>query len=402
MKKTLIALAAVAAVGGASAQVTLYGTVDAGVASYSQDGYTKTGLFDSQLGSSKLGFMGTEDLGGGLSAIFKLEGGLANDSGNGKASSSSNLAAGTTSALGAQGVVFQRFSYVGLAGGFGEVRMGRDYTNVFLYSVTSVDPFGTNGPASSSAMTLRLGGLTTSAATTAVATTPSGLVATATTTNVSNSIAYTSPAIGGVTARLQAFAGETANSTNGSGYSAQAQYVAGPILLTGGQQVTTGTAATTGTGTSAVSTPGDYTQSAIGGTYDFGMAKAWLSAVSEQLVLNATAKAKNDSVLVGLTVPVGAWNYKLSYIQSTFNNGTTNAADFKGTLTGLGVDYALSKRTKLYATAASVTNDAPANSNISWFSTGGFGVQSSTAGAGNTKGSNTSSTGVAIGINHSF
>jgi hypothetical protein len=346
--------------------------------------------------------MGTEDLGGGMNAIFKLEGGLANDAGLGKSSSTTNLAAGTTPAAGSQGLVFQRYSYVGLNGGFGEVRMGRDYTNVFLYSVTAVDPFGTNGPANSSAMTLRLGTLATSAASTAQPYTPSGLAATSTSSNVSNSIAYSSPSIAGITARLQAFAGETSNSTVGSGYSAQAQFAQGPMLLTGGQQVTTGVAATTGTGTATVSTPGDYTQSALGGTYDFGMARAWLSAVSEQLVLSATAKAKNDSVLVGLTVPMGAWNYKLSYIQSTLNSGYSGAADFKGTLTGLGVDYALSKRTKLYATAASVTNDGPENSHINLFSTGGFGVQSSTAGAGNTKGSNASSTGAAIGINHTF
>ena len=49
---------------------------------------------NSNLGSSKLGFKGTEDLGGGLTAVFKLEGGLKNESGNGKASNTNNQTSG--------------------------------------------------------------------------------------------------------------------------------------------------------------------------------------------------------------------------------------------------------------------------------------------------------------------
>jgi predicted porin len=130
MKKSLLALAALTAfAGAASAQssVTLFGIVDAGVARLSAGGKTKTGMTNSGYNSSRLGFRGVEDLGGGLQAGFWLEGQLTNDDGN---------AAGKLN--------FQRRSTVSLMGGFGEIRLGRDYTPTF-WNTTVYDPFGTNG-----------------------------------------------------------------------------------------------------------------------------------------------------------------------------------------------------------------------------------------------------------------
>ena len=78
MKKLLIAAAAMTAVAGvAQAQsVTLYGVMDAGI--YSAKGVTAnngkaSGVQSSGDSTSRFGFMGTEDLGGGLKASFKLE-----------------------------------------------------------------------------------------------------------------------------------------------------------------------------------------------------------------------------------------------------------------------------------------------------------------------------------------
>jgi len=162
MKKTLIALATLAATASfAQSTVTLYGAVDAGWTQYKSGAAKVTGLGNSQLGSSLIGFKGEEDLGGGLKAIFKLEGGLANDSGAGKASNSNNQASGAgvagnnatsgtaaaTNLAGTQGLDFGRYAHVGLAGSFGEVRLGRDYTSAFQWGVAAVDVFGTNGPA---------------------------------------------------------------------------------------------------------------------------------------------------------------------------------------------------------------------------------------------------------------
>ena len=86
MKKSLIALAVMAAAGAASAQssVTLFGIVDATIAYGRASGAgndSRTQVTNSGYNSSRLGFRGTEDLGGGMSASFWLEAGISNDDG---------------------------------------------------------------------------------------------------------------------------------------------------------------------------------------------------------------------------------------------------------------------------------------------------------------------------------
>ena len=412
MKKTLIALAALAATGAfAQSSVSVYGTVDAAYTNYASEGNSKSGMGNSQLGSSKLGFMGTEDLGNGLKAFFKLEAGLANDSGNGKASNSSNQAGGTgnggagalTSVGGTQGLAFARYSYVGLTGGFGEVRLGRDYTSAFQLGVASVDPFGTNGPADSSVMTLNLAARN----------------ALATTSGASNMIGYITPSMNGISAKLQAFFGENSsasttraiagnpgNGTDGDGYSAQIGYTNGPIFASFGQQVTKGTAAaavnaalnvTTGagllTGTGIPAATGDYTQRGLSVSYDMGVAKLAFTNAREELIGTAST-ATNASNLIGVTVPVGAINYKASYVRSVQNTGAAGAVDNVGTLVGVGADYALSKRTTLYTTYGRVSNE-----NGAAFSAG---LAGGAAGSTLTSAANPSSTGLAIGVFHAF
>lgn len=94
MRKSLAALAALAFVGGASAQssVTMFGVVDTGISNFSNKtenalgrGFTtsQTILNNSGYNTSRLGFRGTEDLGGGLAASFWLEAGILTDTGAG-------------------------------------------------------------------------------------------------------------------------------------------------------------------------------------------------------------------------------------------------------------------------------------------------------------------------------
>jgi len=334
MKKTLIALAALAATGAfAQSSVSIWGTVDASVnfanGDLSSGNQTKTSMGNSQLGSSKLGFSGLEDLGGGLSGKFWLEAGLANDFGGGKGSNSNNQASGAApAAAGGQGIVFQRRSYVGLVGGFGELKLGREYVNTFIGVQAAVDPFGTNGPADSTQMMLTLGAA-------------KGI---ATITNASNMVTYITPAMSGFSANLQTWFGENVSggstSNDGNGYSVTAQYAAGPIFASIGQQET------------KASVIGDYTLQAFSATYDLGVAKVGYTYTHEG-VKAAAGDLKNDGNLLGVTVPVGAMNLKASYIASTNN---VAGKDQKGQLYGLGVDYSLSKRTKVYATYGSITN----------------------------------------------
>ncbi|MES2260727.1 MAG: porin [Pseudomonadota bacterium] len=143
MKKSSLALAAMAlaAVGGVHAQtnVQVYGLLDAGVDYVSKatpTGGSLTRVTSGGMNTSRWGFRGTEDLGGGLKAVFNLEGGILLDTG----------------AL--DGVLFKRQANVGLEGGFGRVVLGRSFTTVYD-TVLAFDPMGfaplyswaTSGPA---------------------------------------------------------------------------------------------------------------------------------------------------------------------------------------------------------------------------------------------------------------
>ncbi|WP_294637578.1 porin [uncultured Aquabacterium sp.] len=118
MKKTLLALAAIAASSAAFAQssVSLYGVVDASVESIKGNDTTVSRVSSDNLATSRLGFKGTEDLGGGLKAKFVLETALKSDTG----------------AQGNSARFFERAAWAGLAGGFGELRLGRQDSSAGL------------------------------------------------------------------------------------------------------------------------------------------------------------------------------------------------------------------------------------------------------------------------------
>jgi predicted porin len=126
---TRAAVAAIAmASGAASAQtsVQIYGLMDAGIehvsnASASGGGVTK--VYSGGSNNSRLGFRGTEELGGGLKAVFNLESGLLIDTGN------------------YDGGLFRRQANVGLEGKFGRVVIGRSYTTVYDF-INPFDPMG--------------------------------------------------------------------------------------------------------------------------------------------------------------------------------------------------------------------------------------------------------------------
>jgi predicted porin len=117
MKKTLIALAALAVTGAAFAQstVTLSGKANIGLIKETGNDLKAAGGADGS--ASRLIFRGTEDLGGGLKANFHMEQGV-------------DLGTGATDA-----VTFQRQAWMGLSGGFGELRAGRQYTLGFMSSI---------------------------------------------------------------------------------------------------------------------------------------------------------------------------------------------------------------------------------------------------------------------------
>jgi len=142
MKRSLLALAALTAfAGAASAQssVTLYGRVDLSV-----NKNIGSDVKNISNGSgSRLGFRGTEDLGGGLSALFNIEHRFNADTG---ADSSGNVR------------FWNGRSLVGLQGGFGQIVFGREYTTAFLGTQLIADPWGWDTVAAQNGIT-GLGGI---------------------------------------------------------------------------------------------------------------------------------------------------------------------------------------------------------------------------------------------------
>ncbi|MFZ9811411.1 MAG: porin, partial [Burkholderiaceae bacterium] len=119
MKKHLIAAAVAGALAvPAMAQVTVYGIMETGVQRTSTDNSAadSTKGSDSVFNSSRLGFKGEEDLGGGLKATFRLETSLQiNAAGDGNGKGVGNETKG----------FWDRGAEVGLSGGFGTVRIGK-------------------------------------------------------------------------------------------------------------------------------------------------------------------------------------------------------------------------------------------------------------------------------------
>jgi GBP family porin len=122
MKKSLLALGVMGTFAGAAhAQnsVTLYGLIDAGITyTNNQSGSRNVQATSGQVNGSRWGLRGSEDLGGGLKAIFTLENGFNIDTGK----------------FGQNGAEFGRQAFVGLSSNqYGAVTLGRQYDSVVDY-----------------------------------------------------------------------------------------------------------------------------------------------------------------------------------------------------------------------------------------------------------------------------
>ena len=328
--------------------MTLFGVVDATYQYGSGSVYNKSQLGNSGYNSSRLGFRGVEDLGGGMAASFWLEGALANDDG------------GTA-------LNFQRRSTVSLSGGFGEIRLGRDYTPQFQ-NLTVFDPFGTNGVGT----TQTLNG---------VSSTPAGAVEYSLQRPIvrqSNSIGYFTPAnLGGFYGQAQLGLGEQAsnasNKKTGNELAARVGYANGPINVALAFSETK-LGAATDLGSSSVKTWN------LGGQYDLGVAQI-MAHYAQDKISNGGADGKG--FLIGGLVPVGAGQIRLSYSTYKVDGGV---ADPRSSKIALGYVHNLSKRTALYATYAHVSNKNGANASLN----------------GALTGANDNSNGYDFGIRHSF
>ena len=354
MKKSLIALAVLAASGAAMAQssVTLYGVADAGV-TYLNGADNWSGVTSGNNLTSRLGFRGTEDLGGGLKANFVLEGGFNLDTGDGK----SGGASGT-------GFEFKRRSTVGLAGSFGEVRLGRELTAAFN-ATARYDVFGSVGL-----------GYSRLWADGAVADANANATAVTTNLRISNALTYVSPDFSGFKVGVNYGFGETTNGNSDSSYmGAGLMYDNGPLSLGLGLE-----RLNNGANSVAVS---DIDAWSLGGSYDFGVAKL-LAGYRESTVDRATGENKRLGYYVAATAPVGAGTVRVSY--NRYENELANLKE-KADQFAIGYVYGLSKRTSVYGTYAYIKNKDGANLY--------------TLGSGGLK-NNGSQQGMQVGITHTF
>ncbi len=334
MKKSLIALAAVAASGAAFAQssVTVFGIVDAAVTVY--DGKdTVSGLGNSGNSSSRLGFRGVEDLGNGLKAQFWLEGAVSNDDGSGAGGG----AAGP-------GFEFKRRSTISLLSNYGELRMGRSTTAAYD-AVSRYDNFGAIGVGGTRVWST--GGYDL---------------------RRSNMLGYYSSDFSGFKFALNyAFGEQTSGGRDGSYVGGSATYDNGPLSVGfGAEQFRRGTVAGE-----------DITAYGLGASYNFGVVKLAGAYLNQENEAIAGTKVDRDHFLLALSAPVGAaGEAKLSY--NRYNQDVAGGTDLKADQFSLGYVHNLSKRTAVYGTYAYLKN----KNNGAAFTLGGAGLDKPAVDAG--------------------
>ena len=358
MKKSLIALAVLAASGAAMAQssVTLYGVVDTGL-TYSKGEESVYGM--THVGgnvNSRLGFRGVEDLGNGLKATFNLEAGMGVDDGNNYMDKDSN------------GMAFRRTSTVGLAGNFGEVRLGRMLTSSYL-AVSRYDAFGDTGIGASLAWN---GGQTDYAART------------------ENAISYSSPNFSGFKIGAEYGFGEQQKASDKRYIGLGATYDNGPLSL--------GLGVDRLNGDTQNNTQQDENQTTwhLGGSYNFGVARLLgfykESKFKDDGVGAAGESTKFKTFGLGVTAPVGA----AGEVRASYNHYRDSDAGetLKADQLSLGYVHNLSKRTALYGTYAYIKNKNKDGVNLD------LGLNGAMDGAGLSNSG--AQHGLQLGIRHAF
>jgi predicted porin len=343
MKSTTLILALLPSFAGAaiaqSSSVTLYGLIDVGVSR--MDGGRSTLTFtplaiigrpstwtERSATSSRLGFRGSEDLGGGLKANFQIEHRLTPDSG------------GTEPRDGALTTIFWNAqSWVGLSGGFGEVRLGRQFVPAFWVGIGS-DPWAYDYNVGGSSSFTRGGNGVTAAY---------------------NAVVYRTPGLAGFSAELMVAAGEGGAAVVnppagrvGRNEGANLQYASGPLWVGLGYN----NARQNGT-------PIKNRFANFGIGYDFGVVRpiASYSVGNNNVVGNPDTR----TCLIGATAPLGPGRLRAvvarydAAVGQNFNAANALLPQLTGgqntTKFGLGYEYVLSKRTTVHADAGTAKTD---------------------------------------------
>ena len=351
MKKHLIAAAVAAAVMApaafAQSSVTVYGVVDFGYDDRKVDGSiagatgvvtagktTTRGFFPNNNATSRIGFRGTEDLGGGLKASFQIETGFnATAATVGSSTNSGTTSAGSTT-------FGDRALWLELSGDFGALRAGRQDTNqraqVLAYNMAGYSNVTGNNMSATAPDTGN--GITMI-------------------DDRYNAVKYTSNSFGGLRLNAAVFQDEVKGATaatdaGGSGFDIGAVYSAGPLSAS---LAYLNSDAKTGT-------TNDKEKKVVmaGASYDLGAAKL---AVMYQDAENKDSIATNTNQEVkayqlGVAVPVGGSVTAFATWGKTETKYATALATVDGNAYQLGGRYNLSKRTSAYAVYGNTSRDA--------------------------------------------
>jgi predicted porin len=343
MKKTLVALAAAAVAGGAFAQsaVTISGTVDLAYALYDVSSTVAADrdadqqrVMQNGSATTAIIISGSEDIGGGLRGIFRFETNPDFVAGGG-------LAAATG------------FNFVGLTGGFGEVRLGR-LNSAFLQNWGIANPFGTNlgsGWGAARVVTRYAGGTTAP-------------------TRFNGAIEYQSPVFNGIQGRLMYVPEDTTpTSTVRPGViDAGLRFAQGPFAaMLSWQQTDASRNITVNVPIGVTGNGVENTLWMLGGRFTMGATAFSAGYWQEEVEVAGVKRADITGWTLGVRHTMGPWAFLAAYTQSE-DDATSpvlttggalvhsapgdvtlaGGAGAKRTVLGLGADYSFSKRTALY------------------------------------------------------
>lgn len=305
MKNKYSVLSVLALLGTTSAfaqsSVTLYGRVNTTVERQDVGGLKTTVVNNN---SSRFGFKGVEDLGGGLKAGFELESGFQSDTGGG-------------------GALFNRQSEVNLSGGFGTVRLGNFFPASYYASADYISMHNHDTGSSSDALyydPVWLGGLGTG-----------------------NTIGYRSPNIGGFTAEAAVVLHEQASNTGGkNGYDFAANYAIGALDL--------------GAGYSSVNSNNQFSLRAL---YSFGQltVAGYYQRNKDANQFLPTGAGTRNNLRLAAAYKIGASEFHVNVGRAGEYENVVNS---EATQYTLGYNYNLSKRTKVYGYYTRVENKSGA------------------------------------------
>ena len=322
MKKLLIATAALAMVAGtaqAQSSVTVYGVLDAGITELTTDTTNSSGVTTSATSkttgngsaytSQRLGFRGSEDLGGGLKANFVYEARI-----GALDSADSGDETGTTPT---------RLAFVGLSGGFGSIAMGRQ-TSLMEAAWGAGNSSNTNN---------FIGTLYTAGQ------------------KFNNSrsdrlVTYVSPKMGAFTLAAQYGSREVKTTTTAGQdeMTINLSYAAGPLtaVLSHTQEETKAANVVTAKPEATV----------LGANYNFGPATAFVTYAEGKNKLPAGTANDREAYEIGVRVPMKAWTFQASTYDGE-DKVTASATDSDVSGYQLSALYNFSKRTNLYVVIGS-------------------------------------------------